>query len=146
MSRPSTLPADLHWPDDAEEAAIQRGITADPDNPELTAADIQAMTPALARLPDLRDGVVRRRGRQKTPTREPVILRLDREVTAALRRSGPGWQTRAAALLRTVVLGAPPGAETPALHEMVLHEAQAAAPAPAGDSASFLKKRSKKLP
>jgi uncharacterized protein (DUF4415 family) len=135
MSRPSTLPAALHWPDDAEEAAIQRGIAADPDNPELTEAEIRAMTPALTLLPDLTDGVVRRRGRQKTATREPVILRLDREVTAALRRSGPGWQTRAAALLKTVVL----------------HEAQAPAPAAPGhragdrESASFLKKRSKKL-
>jgi uncharacterized protein (DUF4415 family) len=129
MSRPSTLPAALHWPDDAEEAAIQRGIAADPDNPELTEADIRAMTPALALLPDFKDGVMRRRGRQKTPTREPVILRLDREVTAALRRSGPGWQTRAAALLKTMVLGGPASVEAPTLHAMVLHEAQALAPA-----------------
>jgi uncharacterized protein (DUF4415 family) len=136
MSRPSTLPASLHWPDDAEEAAIQRGIAADPDNPELTAAEIQAMTPAYALLPDIQAGLVRRRGRQKTPTREPVILRLDREVTAALRRSGPGWQTRAAALLKTVVLG----------EAMALHEAQAPAPdVQDRESASFLKKRSKKL-
>jgi uncharacterized protein (DUF4415 family) len=122
MSRPSTLPAGLHWPDDAEEAAIQRGIAADPDNPELTAAEIRAMTPALAVLPDLKEGVIRRRGRQKAPTREPVILRLDREVTAALRRSGPGWQTRAAALLKGVVLGA-------AAEPMAVHEEQAPAPA-----------------
>jgi uncharacterized protein (DUF4415 family) len=110
MSRPSTLPAGLHWPDDAEEAAIQRGIAADPENPELTAAQIAAMTPAFAMVPELREGLVRRRGRQKAPTREPVILRLDREVTAALRRSGPGWQTRAAEILKTAILGEVPSA------------------------------------
>ncbi len=110
MSRPSTLPAGLHWPDDAEEAAIQRGIAADPENPELTAAQIAAMTPAFALVPELREGLVRRRGRQKAPTREPVILRLDREVTAALRRSGPGWQTRAAEILKTAILGEVPSA------------------------------------
>jgi uncharacterized protein (DUF4415 family) len=123
MSRPSTLPAGLHWPDDAEEAAIQRGIAADTENPELTAAEIAAMTPAVSLMPDLQEGVVRRRGRQKAPTREPVILRLDRATTAALRGSGPGWQTRAAALLETAVLGTGP-------HGGVLHEAQAPAPVP----------------
>ncbi len=124
MSRPSTLPARIHWPDDAEEAAIQRGIAADPDNPELTAADIAAMAPALTVFPELRDGV-RRRGQQKAPTREPVMLRLDRDVTAALRRSGPGWQTRAAAILRGAVLGgaSPSGAAA-------LHEPQSPAPQP----------------
>jgi uncharacterized protein (DUF4415 family) len=123
MSRPSTLPAGLHWPDDAEEAAIQRGIAADAENPELTAAEIAAMTPATMSMPDLREGLVRRRGRQKAPTREPVILRLDREVTAALRRSGPGWQTRAATLLKMAVLDT--GQQAGAL---LLHEEQAPAP------------------
>ena len=125
MSRPSTLPAGLHWPNDAEEAAIQRGIAADPENPELMAADVAAMTPAFALLPDVQEGLVRRRGRQKAATREPVILRLDREVTAALRRSGPGWQTRAAALLKASVLGA--GGRAGAI---TLHETQAPAPLP----------------
>jgi len=125
MSRPSTLPAELHWPDDTEEAAIQRGIAADAENPELTAAQIAAMTPAFALVPELREGLVRRRGRQKAPTREPVILRLDREVTAALRRSGPGWQTRAAALLKAAVLDAGPQAVA-----ITLHEEQAPAPFP----------------
>ena len=123
MSRPSTLPAGLHWPDDAEEAAIQRGIAADAENPELTAAEIAAMTLATTSMPDLREGLVRRRGRQKAATREPVILRLDREVTAALRRSGPGWQTRAAALLKMAVLDT--GVQAGAL---LLHEEQAPAP------------------
>jgi uncharacterized protein (DUF4415 family) len=120
MSRPSTLPAGLHWPDDAEEAAIQRGIAADPETPELTAAEIAAMTPALTLLPDLRQDLVRRRGRQQAPTREPVVLRLDRDVTAALRRSGAGWQTRAAAILKTAILG----------EALTLHEEQAPAPSP----------------
>ena len=36
---------------DAEEAAIQAGIAKDPDNPELTEAEIAAMRPASEVLP-----------------------------------------------------------------------------------------------
>jgi uncharacterized protein (DUF4415 family) len=136
MSRPSTLPAGLHWPDDAEEAAIQRGIAADPENPALTAADIAAMTPAWATVPDLQEGLARRRGRQKAPTREPVILRLDRDVTMALRRSGPGWQTRAAAILKTAILG-----EAPQSRTLTLHEQQTPGPVPDAPSPKAARKR-----
>lgn len=34
------------------------------------------------------------RGPQKSPTKEQVTLRLDREVLAHFRDGGPGWQTR----------------------------------------------------
>lgn len=34
------------------------------------------------------------RGPQKSPTKERVTLRLDRDVVASYRDSGPGWQTR----------------------------------------------------
>ena len=34
------------------------------------------------------------RGPQKTPTKERVTLRLDREIVARYRDGGPGWQTR----------------------------------------------------
>jgi uncharacterized protein (DUF4415 family) len=35
-----------------------------------------------------------RRGPQKSPTKEMITLRLDRDVVAAYRATGPGWQTR----------------------------------------------------
>jgi hypothetical protein len=34
------------------------------------------------------------RGPQKAPTKEMITLRLDREVLAACRVTGPGWQSR----------------------------------------------------
>jgi uncharacterized protein (DUF4415 family) len=46
---------------------------------------------------ELRAGLVaaRKRGRPvSASTKEQVSVRYDREVLAAFRRSGPGWQTR----------------------------------------------------
>ena len=105
--RPKGLPPGVHWPSDEEEAAIQRGIAADPDNPELTAADFAGMRPAAEVVP----AVVaaherRRRGPQKKPTKRLVSLRLDRDVHDRLRASGPGWQTRANDILRKAVMEA----------------------------------------
>jgi uncharacterized protein (DUF4415 family) len=34
------------------------------------------------------------RGPQKTPTKEQISLRVDRDVAAAYRATGRGWQTR----------------------------------------------------
>jgi uncharacterized protein (DUF4415 family) len=45
------------------------------------------------------------RGQQKEPVKELVSLRLDRDVTAALRATGPGWQTRVSDILRKAVIG-----------------------------------------
>ena len=52
-------------------------------------------------------GKLIRRGRPPSQTRkQPVKIRLDPDLVAALRASGPGWQTRLNALLRKAVLGA----------------------------------------
>ncbi|MFT3816462.1 MAG: BrnA antitoxin family protein [Rubrivivax sp.] len=46
----------------------------------------------------------KKRGRPAgSGTREQVAIRLDREVLAAFRATGPGWQTRINALLREAV-------------------------------------------
>ncbi len=61
----------------------------DPDDaPELTAAFFKSA--------DLYEGAKpKARGRPKAAsTKEPVKLRLDADVLAALRASGEGWQTR----------------------------------------------------
>jgi uncharacterized protein (DUF4415 family) len=48
-----------------------------------------------------------RRGRPPSEIRkQPVKIRLDPDLVASLRASGPGWQTRLNALLRKAVLGA----------------------------------------
>jgi uncharacterized protein (DUF4415 family) len=84
-----------------EEAAIQAGIAADPEarpwsNEEFAKAVPARQVPALMR---------RVRGQQKEPVKELVSLRLDRDVTTALRATGPGWQTRVSDILSKAVIG-----------------------------------------
>ena len=89
-----------------QEAAIQRGIAQDPDNPELTADDFARMRPARETHPELVEDWLRRtRGKQQKPTKVLVSLRLEREVVERLRASGRGWQSRANDMLRKAVLG-----------------------------------------
>lgn len=45
----------------------------------------------------------RTRGPQKAPTKQPVSIRLDRDVVEALRKGGRGWQTRLNAMLRNAL-------------------------------------------
>lgn len=101
-TKPKNWPAHIHWNTDEEEAAIQRGIALDPDNPELTEEDFKRARPAREVMgDDFVDNPPRiRRGPQKTPTKELISIRLDRDVLAALRRTGRGWQGRLNALLR----------------------------------------------
>ena len=71
----------------------------DPDDaPELTDAFFQRA--------DLLDGEqLVRRGRPKAAvTKEPIKIRLDADVLAALRASGEGWQTRINDTLRASLL------------------------------------------
>ncbi len=91
-------------PTPEEEAAIQAGIDADPDNPEWTAEDFANARPALEVMDELIPGFAaahtRRRGPQRAPTKALVSLRLDRDVLQRMRDSGPGWGARANAALR----------------------------------------------
>lgn len=89
-----------------EEAAIQRGIAAGPDNPEWTEEDCARARPAIEVVPEIVEAWRRSRGKQKKPTKVLVSLRLEQEVLDRLRASGPGWQSRANDMLRKAVLGA----------------------------------------
>jgi uncharacterized protein (DUF4415 family) len=77
----------------AEEARIQAGIAADPDNPEWSARDFKRAKPFAEALPALAQSR-RGRGPQKTPTKVAVSLRLSREVVERFKAGGPGWQSR----------------------------------------------------
>ena len=40
------------------------------------------------------------RGKNRAPTKQQIAIRLDPEVLAAFRASGPGWQTRVNTVLK----------------------------------------------
>ena len=74
---------------DEREAEIQRMIASDPDAPELT--DEQLAQPPLT------FAEVMKRGRGRPPIANPkqqISVRLDADVLAGLKASGPGWQAR----------------------------------------------------
>jgi len=63
-----------------EDEAISRGIAADPDTYELSAADLKQM---------------KKIGRPKAEvTKERITIRLSPDVVEAFKASGAGWQTR----------------------------------------------------
>ena len=68
---------------------ITKATWTDPD-------DAPELTEAFFKNADQYDGTkLKSRGRPKSVvTKEPVKLRLDADVLAALRASGEGWQTR----------------------------------------------------
>ena len=99
------LKPDKIVPTPEEDAAINAGIAADPDTRELDDAWFARARPASVVDPDLVERVRRGRGRQKTPTKEQITIRLDTDITAHFRAGGPGWQTRLNDALRRAVFG-----------------------------------------
>jgi len=93
---------------DEEEAAIQRGIALDPDNPEMTPEEIRSMRPAREVLPpeffEMVEQERKRRGRPPLAGgKQQVTLRLDADVVERLRAEGAGWQSRINDVLRKAV-------------------------------------------
>jgi len=70
-----------------------------------------AARPFAEVFPDLA-ATIKKRGKQRTPTKALVTLRLDRETLAAFKALGGGWQTRMNVALRDAAKGLPaPGKE-----------------------------------
>ncbi len=88
-----------------EEAAIAAGIAADPDARELTDDDFARMRPASEVVPAIVKAHRRTRGKQRTPVKKQITIRLDADVVAHFRNEGRGWQTRLNAVLRRAVFG-----------------------------------------
>ena len=88
----------------------------DAENPEWTAEEIRQARPLMEMLPKEAVAAIRRyrgqRGPQKSPTKELISLRVDRDVAAAYRATGPGWQTRANEALRAYAKKANLGTRT----------------------------------
>src|SRR5205823_4645239 len=87
---------------DEEDAEIRAGALSDPDNPPWPDEMLSRMRPAIEVMPEIVAAYNRRRGPQKTPTKQLVSLRLDRDVIAHFRKRGPGWQQRVNEALRKV--------------------------------------------
>lgn len=79
---------------DEREAEIQRMIASDPDAPEAT-------DEALANPMTFAEAMKRSVGRPKSENpKQQVTVRLDADVIAKMRKSGPGWQVRMNEILR----------------------------------------------
>jgi len=82
----------------------KNGSRPDEENPEWSAEEIRRARPLIEMLPTETTEAIRRyrgqRGPQKRPTKELISLRVDRDVVAAYRATGSGWQKRANEALR----------------------------------------------
>jgi uncharacterized protein (DUF4415 family) len=79
----------LIMPTPEEDAAINRGIAEDPDNPEWTAEDFARARPFSELLKE--------KGIEQPPGERPqeeLTLEYDVDVLAAFRATGDGWQAR----------------------------------------------------
>ena len=80
------------------------------DDAPLTALELKRLRPAREVDPELvaayEAGTLRyrgQRGKQKTPTKTQVTLRIDRDVLAFFKNKGAGWQTRIGDTLKAIV-------------------------------------------
>lgn len=82
------------------EAKIQEMIASDPDNPELTDAQIAKAKPFAEAFPDLYASIKRSRGRPKVESpKEAVTLRLSPDVVEKFKAKGDDWRARMAKAL-----------------------------------------------
>lgn len=73
------------------------------DNPEWTEADFAVARPASELPAQIAAALTRKKGgRPKGSNKEQVALRLDKDLLARYRASGPGWQSRINEDLRKV--------------------------------------------
>lgn len=84
----------------------------DDENPEWTEEDFRRARPAsevlpaelLAILPKRKPG---QRGPQRAPVKKKISLRVDAEVLARYKATGPGWQSRVNETLKKATFGKP---------------------------------------
>ena len=66
----------------------------DKENPEWTEKDFEKAQPAEKVLPKVVAAYRRTRGKQKSPLKQMISLRLDPDVIAYFKSQGGGWQTK----------------------------------------------------
>mgnify|MGYP002718226683 CR=1 FL=1 len=99
------------------EDEIQRMIASDPDAPEATEDQLAQARPFAEVFPALAEAMRKNAGgRPKADNpKVAVSLRLDQDVVARFKSSGPGWQTRMnlAGGGRALILGASSTLQSP---------------------------------
>jgi uncharacterized protein (DUF4415 family) len=68
-------------------------VVFDDDNPEWTAEDFARARPASELPPDMA-AAFRKSGRPPGSNKQPVSLRLDKEVLDKFKATGPGWHCK----------------------------------------------------
>jgi uncharacterized protein (DUF4415 family) len=93
----------IELPTPEEEAAINAGIAADPDNPELDDEFFARAKPAREFF-DAKTYAgllaLQKRGASRRPAKVAASIRFDADVLAVLKASGRGWQARVNAAMR----------------------------------------------
>lgn len=75
--------------------AENRPVVFDADNPEWTAADFARAKSGDAIPAHIRAAFPKSKGgRPRGSNKEQITLRLDKDVLARFRATGPGWQSR----------------------------------------------------
>lgn len=73
------------------------------ENPEWTDEDFaRARLASEIHPPHVVAALVRSRGPQQASTKQQVTLRLDKDILAKFRATGPGWQSRINDALRAI--------------------------------------------
>lgn len=104
MDQPRTVRPKIIPPTPEEDDAINRGIASDPDTYEWTDENFARARPVWD-FPELVE-ILQKHGKLGRPPlpeaerKQRVTLHLDRDILAALKAEGKGWQTRANAALR----------------------------------------------
>ena len=78
------------------EDQVQRMIASDPDAPEATDEQLAQAKPFTEAFPSLAEAIRKNvGGRPKADNpKVAVSLRLDQDIVARFKATGPGWQTR----------------------------------------------------
>ena len=87
---------------EVEEVRIQKMIASDPDAPEVTPEQAAKAKPFAEAFPALAKTMPKNVGgrpRSASP-KVPVSIRLDQDVIAKFKATGPGWQSRINEVLR----------------------------------------------
>ena len=84
------------------EDQIQRMIASDPDAPEASDDQLAQARPFTEVFPALAEAMRKNAGGRPKAENPKVVVspRLDQEVVARFKASGPGWQTRMNSALR----------------------------------------------